>query len=261
MRDTQSIEFENRRKYSGDAYDARTICARLENDAKDYSSRMLQLKIDMVKRQCPGNVLVDLCCGAGGSLQATAGNRTVAIGLDFSEPFLQHAEHNRPARGDRSVSFACANARAVPLASGSVDALYSLSSLYHVPALGEVFAEIARILRPAGRCVLDLGVRPSLNTVVCSYYPELAVSCHVTVDEILASCRASGLTIVEHRCFQILPMWGDRPWWLKPLLHPVWTRLLAIRVKGRMLDEWISSLPVLRRFAFRHVLLCEKASG
>jgi hypothetical protein len=55
-------------------------------------------------------------------------------------------------------------------------------------------------------------------------------------------------------------MWGDRPWWLKPLLHPVWTRLLAIRIKGRMLDEWISSLPLLRRFAFRHVLLCEKAT-
>ncbi|WP_424627552.1 class I SAM-dependent methyltransferase [Bradyrhizobium sp. SYSU BS000235] len=257
---TEFIEAENRRKYSGEAYDARTICARVETDAKDYSSRMLQLKLDMVSRQCPGDVLVDLCCGAGASLQATAANRAVAIGLDFSEPFLQHAERSGRANGDLHLSWACANARAIPLASGSVDALYSLSALYYIPALGEVLAEIARVLRPGGRCVLDLGARPSLNTVVCSYYPELAVSCHVTLDEMQAACLASGLTIVEHRCFQILPMWGDRPWWLKPLLHPVWTRLLAIRIQGRMLDEWISSLPLLRRFAFRHVLLCEKAT-
>jgi len=258
MKDMQAIEAENRRKYSGEAYDARTICARAENDAKDYSSRMLQLKFEMVARQCPGEVLVDLCCGAGASLQTTALGRTTAIGLDFSEPFLRHAEHHRRGQGDARIAFACANARAIPLASATVDALYSLSSLYYVPALGEVIAEIARILRPGGRCVLDLGAGPSLNTVVCRSYPELAVSCHVTVEEMLDACRAHALAIVEHRCFQILPMWGDRPRWLKPLLHPIWARLLALRVNGRMLDEWISSLPVLRRFAFRHVLLCER---
>lgn len=258
MKDMQAIEAENRRKYSGEAYDARTICAQTADDAKDYSSRMLQLKLEMVARKCPGDVLVDLCCGAGGSMHATGASRAIAIGLDLSEPFLQHARHLQREKNDARIAFACSNARAIPLASDSVDALYSLSSLYYIPALGEVIAEIARILRPCGRCVLDLGARPSLNTIVCRHYPELAVSCHVTVGEMLAACRASGLTIVEHRCFQILPMWGDRPWWLKPLLHPIWTRLLGVRFKGRMLDEWISSLPVLRHFAFRHVLLCEK---
>lgn len=31
------------------------------------------------------------------------------------------------------------------------------------------------------------------------------------------------------------------------------------RVAGRMLDEWISSAPLLNRVAFRHIFVCEKS--
>ena len=261
MTTRNEVEAENRRKYSGEVYHARTICAQVDSRAKDYASRMLDLKLDMVSRECPGGVLVDLCCGAGEHLRTTAKDRIFALGIDFSVPFLQHAELARRTGDEHNVAFVCGNARAIPLADECADALYSISALYYVPALAEVIAEIARVLRPGARCLLDLGARPSLNTIVCEAYPELAVSCHVTVEEMLNACRSHGLKITQHRSFQILPMWGSRPWWLKPLLHPIWTRLLALRVKGRMVDEWIASLPILRRFAFRHVLLCEKAAA
>lgn len=259
MKSVQEVEAENRRKYSGDAYDARTICRPAGGQGDDYASRMLALKLELVSRECPGEVIVDLCCGAGEHLQSTSHGRALAVGIDFSVPFLQHAEEGRHARGDENVAFVCGNARGIPLADGSTDVLYSLSSLYYMPKIGEIIGEIARVLRRGGRCVLDLGARPSLNTIVCAAYPELAVSCHVPVREILDACQSHGLKVMQHRRFQLLPMWGDRPAWLKPLLLPVWTRLLALRIAGRMLDEWVSSLPVLRRFAFRHVLVCERA--
>ncbi|HEY8176698.1 MAG TPA: class I SAM-dependent methyltransferase [Gemmatimonadaceae bacterium] len=264
MKTVEQVEAENRRKYSGEAYDARTICRPASGDGDDYASRMLRLKLEMVARECPGDVLVDLCCGAGEHLESTSRGRALAVGVDFSVPFLRHAEERRRSREEEeqeggTIAFVCGNARSIPLADDSADALYSLSSLYYMPKLDEIIGEIARVLRPGGRCVLDLGGKPSLNSIVCAAYPELAVSCHVPVGEMLDACRSHGLEVIEHRRFQLLPMWGDRPWWLKPVLQPSWTRLLAIRVAGRMIDEWVSSLPIVRRFVFRHVLLCEKA--
>ena len=70
----------------------------------------------------------------------------------------------------------------------------------------------------------------------------------------------NGLSVIEHRAFQILPLWADRPGWLWPLLHPKWKKLMAHRVRGRMIDEWISNLPGLKSLAFRHIIVAEKRS-
>jgi hypothetical protein len=71
--------------------------------------------------------------------------------------------------------------------------------------------------------------------------------------------RVSGLRIIEHRAFQLLPLWdAHRPNWLKPLLLPVWSKLMRIQIGGKILDEWTSSLPFIKYFAFRHIFICEK---
>ena len=79
--------------------------------------------------------------------------------------------------------------------------------------------------------------------------------------EIQQALAAAGFVEEERRCFQLLPLWAGRPAWLWPLLHPVWKSVLKRRLAGRMLDEWISSLPGLRAFAFRHVIVCRKPGG
>jgi len=33
---------------------------------------------------------------------------------------------------------------------------------------------------------------------------------------------------------------------------------LTREVGGKILDEWISNLPVFKQFAFRHIFVCEK---
>jgi hypothetical protein len=68
----------------------------------------------------------------------------------------------------------------------------------------------------------------------------------------------AGMRIVVHRKFQLLPMWGDRPSYLKWLMLPPVIAFMAREIGGRMLDEWVSSLPLLRRYAFRHVFVCER---
>lgn len=253
----QNIEAATRAKYSGAVYRPETISVAPAAQPTEYSPQMLALKIDLVREYCTGPVLVDVCCSTGMQLAALAPGRRLALGVDFSVPFLEHAVATN---GD-AIKVACGNARALPLASNSIDSAYSISSLYHIPNVGEVIAEIGRVLKPGGRCLLDMGNVRSLNNIVCRAYPELAAPCHVSVHDMLGMIDAAGMSVLVHRAFQILPMWGDRPARLKWLMAPGLIRFLARRVGGRMLDEWLSNLPIVRGFAFRQVFVCEKRGG
>jgi hypothetical protein len=55
-----------------------------------------------------------------------------------------------------------------------------------------------------------------------------------------------------------LPLWASKPIWLWPLLRPGWKKIMKKRVRGRMIDEWISGSRLFRRFAFRHLLVVER---
>lgn len=240
----------------GTLYPTATICTTAAKESPEYIERLLFDKLETIRRHNRGGLLVDLCCATGDHIPEVRQCGQDALGLDFSLPFLQQAiEKNREA------SYIAADARELPLPNNSVGLLYSLSALYLVPNLDRVIGEVSRVLCPGGRCILDLGNRDSLNSYCVRYhYLELPTSYHLSVSEMIRLCQKNGLRIVDHRAFQLLPLWAGRPRWLWPLLHPVWKRLLSIRLAGRMLDEWISGNHVFRRFAFRQLLVCEKIS-
>lgn len=247
---------------SGQLYPVDKVCRVQNADSIEYTERLLFDKLETVRRHLRDGLLVDLCCATGDHIRSVMPPNGDAVGLDFSLPFLVEAEQRRQARRDGKVNFISADAGKLPLASSSVATLYSLSALYLVPDLDRVLAEISRVLRVGGRCVLDLGNKNSLNSFcVRNYYTELPTSYHLSVSNMISLCEAHGLGIIEHRAFQILPLWAGRPRWLWPLLHPIWKRLLGARIGGRMIDEWICSVPGLRRLAFRHLLVCEKCSA
>lgn len=238
----------------GTLYPTATICATAAKESPEYIERLLFEKLETIRRHNRGGLLVDLCCATGDHIPEVRQRGQNALGLDFSLPFLKQAIGK-----NREADFIASDARRLPIADNTVGLLYSLSALYLVPNLDRVFGEVSRVLRPGGRCILDLGNRNSLNSYcVRSHYPELPTSYHLPVSEMIRLCQHNRLRIVEHRAFQLLPLWTDRPRWLWPLLHPVWKRILGVRIAGRMLDEWLCSLPILRRLAFRHLLVCEK---
>ena len=216
-----------------------------------YFQRLQRRKDDIVAQYATGARVLDLCCGEGAHVAALAQAR-YRVGGDISQRLL------RGAKTGPGLAFVNCNARTLPFASGSFDLVYALSALYLIPKIGDVVSEIARVLAPCGRAVLDLGNRNSLNALVCRTMPELLPLQVFDVRGTRRMLREAGFTIESHFAFQVLPLWGNNPRWLRPLLFPIWTRLMALRLGGHMLDEWLASLPILRQCAFRHIFVCRK---
>jgi arsenite methyltransferase len=100
-----------------------------------------------------GSRVLDLGCGAG--LEALiAAHRTgaggVVAGLDFSEAMLARAHQAASEARIGNVGFCRAEAERLPLRSGSIDVAI-VNGIFNLnPLRSEIFAELARVLRPRG---------------------------------------------------------------------------------------------------------------
>lgn len=255
----KTSEVDVRRAYETEGtYSVQTICRKTQDGAREYVDELLADKLETVRRHLRPGLLVDLCCGTGDHLLTLCPPARPGVGLDFSIPYIRAARKNAEEAGLSNVAFAVADATALPLQTASVGTLYSLSALYQVPDNVSVVAEVSRVLAPRGRAILDLGNSRSINAVCCRSYSELPRMTAIPINRMISVFKANGLSLVEHRAFQILPLWAGKPQWLWPLLHPMWKRPMKVRVLGKMIDEWISSSAVLRPFAFRHLVVLEK---
>ncbi len=105
----------------------------------------------------PGEVVVDLGCGGGidtilaAHAVAPAGK---AIGLDMLPEMLEVAARNAGEAGVRNVEWLRGEIEAIPLPEASVDVVISNGVVNLSPRKSRAFAEIFRILRPAGRMVV-----------------------------------------------------------------------------------------------------------
>jgi malonyl-CoA O-methyltransferase len=104
-------------------------------------------------------VVLDVGCGPG---HATAQMqqrwpRAQVLALDLALPMLRETRHNaggwRPFK--QRPQALCADARALPLADGCVDVLFSNLCLQWVEDLPAVFAGFRRVLKPDGLMVLS----------------------------------------------------------------------------------------------------------
>ncbi len=226
--------------------------------SKDYFSKMRQIKLSMVRENYTGGTILDLCCGDGYFLKRASIFADRLIGVDFSREMLALANRGLGAENKVRVQCVQANARHIPLPSGSVHLAYCYSSLYAIPHVEDVLAECSRVLIPGGIAILDFGLQASLNTHVVKAYEEIADGYHRSRKDIRAMLKHTNFQLLSSRSFQILPLWGNKPAWLRPLLHPIWKKLMSLALGGKMLDEWISSAPLLNAIAFRRINVCRK---
>jgi ubiquinone/menaquinone biosynthesis C-methylase UbiE len=98
----------------------------------------------------PAGVALDAACGTGRHSVHLAELGHKVIGLDATSEMLEIA-HAKVSTGD----FREADLRNLPLADDSVDIVVCGIAVSHIPELGPVFAEFARVLRPGGHLVLS----------------------------------------------------------------------------------------------------------
>jgi ubiquinone/menaquinone biosynthesis C-methylase UbiE len=236
-----SAEVDVRHAYETEGvYSVKTICRKTQDGAREYVDELLSDKLETVRKHLRPGLLVDLCCGTGDHLLTLCPPARPGLGLDFSMPYVDAAKRKAKEVGLPNITFAVADAMALPLQVASVGTLYSLSALYQVPDIEAVVTDVSRVLAPRGRAILDLGNSASLNAICCRFYPELPRMTAIPINRMIQLFEANRLTVIEHRAFQILPLWADRPRWLRPLLHPAWKRVMKMRLRGRMIDEWLS---------------------
>jgi SAM-dependent methyltransferase len=101
-----------------------------------------------------GGVAIDVGCGTGRALpplRMAVGPSGTVVALDITPEMLDMA---RPAATLAAASLVVADARALPLPDGSVDAIFAAGLINHLPDTGAGLRELARVTRPGGLLVL-----------------------------------------------------------------------------------------------------------
>jgi ubiquinone/menaquinone biosynthesis C-methylase UbiE len=113
-----------------------------------YHRLIDELEMEMVRRYGEGRDVLEAGCGTGLLLRETAGFARSAVGLDLSRGMLSSARQ----RGLRVVQGSLTD---VPLPTASVDLVYSMKVLAHVPPIRQAVAELSRVVRPGGHLLLE----------------------------------------------------------------------------------------------------------
>src|SRR5215467_15495232 len=113
-----------------------------------YHRLVDELELELIRRYGTGKDVFEAGCGTGLLLREAAAVARSAVGLDLSRGMLAPARE----RGLRVVQGSLTD---VPLPSESVDLVYSMKVLAHVPPIERAVAELARLVRPGGHLLLE----------------------------------------------------------------------------------------------------------
>jgi SAM-dependent methyltransferase len=133
-------------------------------------------------------------------------------------------------RGE-DVLFAAMNALDLPLRDESVDVVYGFAFVHHLPDLDRFLAEVARVLRPGGRCVfMDDAHSPLWQRLKLVWLRPLMRLSHrrePRSPEDLRETASGGFD--EQRLAEAIGRVGGRPWFERvAFLYYLWMRAAGV---------------------------------
>ncbi len=199
----------------------------------------------------PGEVVVDL--GSGGGFDVFIAGRKVgpggrAIGVDMTPDMLAKARKNiaayREKSGLNNVEFRLGEIEHLPLADASVDVVISNCVINLSPDKPQVWAEIARVLKPGGRvAVSDLALIQPLPPAL-SQMVEALVGCvagAALVSETERMVKAAGLVEV------VLKPKSDYVDGMVDWQDPLYQKIVQHLPEGTKPSDYVTSLEVTAR--------------
>jgi SAM-dependent methyltransferase len=124
--------------------------SRFDRTADRYAEAARMRSWDDLVAWCeprPQDVVLDVAGGTGALAAALAGRVAEVTVSDISEPMLAHVR--APARA------VVARAEQLPFADSSFDLVACIRALHHVDSPTRALDEMARVLRPGGRIVIE----------------------------------------------------------------------------------------------------------
>lgn len=245
-------------------YDTRYGAATFQLGGDSYSRAMQAVRFELLERYGRGRDVLDVGCATGDYLKPCLEAFRSAVGLDYTQRFLDEFAASFGGALPPNLRLVCADAREMPIADRSVDFAFSFATLYSIPQGERVVAELGRVVRPGGHVALEFGNLKSLNTLVAGAWHRAeswAEPHHVKLADIRRHLDAAGFAVVDWRAFQVLPLYAvpRRLFWLRPLSGRPLRGLLGRRLAaGRMVDEVVSGSALLRPFAFRHLVVARR---
>src|SRR5688500_12839439 len=183
-----------------------------------------------------------------------------AFGVDISEPTVRqaHAAFRRS-----PLQSAVADVRALPFATGSFDAIYSMGTIEHFDETEQAVAEMARVLKPGGRAIIgvpnrhDPFLRPLMATVMqaaglYAYGYEKSYSRRA----LRGMLERAGLVVVAETAILFMPGWLR----ILDLACHAWCRPAA-RVSGACVRPFVwldRHVPAVRRHGYLLATVVEK---
>jgi arsenite methyltransferase len=178
-----------------------------------------------------GARILDVGCGTGGTIEDLHKQGSLhAYGIDRSELLLQTGKCLRP-----TLPLTCGNSWAMPMASGSMDAVIAECSLSVISDMEATLQEFWRVLRPDGKLALsDVYAR---NPAGLPALQVLSLSCGLRT-----SLTQANLEELLKQCgFKILA-WEDHSQTLKYMAGQI------ILAHGSMNEFWSKSEPAADPF-------------
>lgn len=105
-----------------------------------------------------GSRVADIACGPGHVAAAASARGATATGFDFSDHMLDAARRAHPA-----LTFRHADAEALPMPDGCLDAVVNNFGLHHFPFPVRGATEARRVLAPGGRFAATVWAAPAEN--------------------------------------------------------------------------------------------------
>jgi SAM-dependent methyltransferase len=100
-------------------------------------------------------LVLDLCCGAAHAAEVVAPRVRQVVGVDLTPDLLRLGAERLVAAGVTNVLLQEGNAQALPFVADSFALAYCFASLHHVGDPDAAVAELARVVVPGGRVVVQ----------------------------------------------------------------------------------------------------------
>lgn len=200
----------------------------------EYETQFLGWIAPATHQDFKDQVVLDAGCGKGRHLHLVARfGAAEIIGIDLG-PAVEAAALNT--KGFSNVSVLQADLLHCPLAPGSVDVIYSVGVLHHLPSPFAGFQSLARLLKPGGRMIVWVYGREGNGWVVKFVNPIRKVTSRLSLP-LLRACSA----------WVALPLWVA----LQGVYRPVHRLRSLAWLRGKLPYE--AYLKDLVDFPFREI--------